>query len=172
MATRKDTPIPLGRNRKPRLAPERGNVVELIATRAPARRPSAQRSAEVFQLGPGLPADLAPTWRTVLAEIDQELLQTLATSDFEPALDVDQVSAMLANYEERWGPGRMIMLMSLARSKAQLMGDAGGDRVEGLVEMLTQVRAYAQHLRFGLEMADAAALRLAAAAKAALERPL
>ena len=104
---------------------------------------------------------------------DKQIADIAATS-FEPAMTKEQVLAAEAKYEKTWGYSRRIAMMTLTRTREELIDGFADDPEfdQALMEMLDHIEHYENHLKAGAEMAGAAIARLACvmAARAEIAR--
>lgn len=94
----------------------------------------------------------------------------LAAINFEPLLTESQVFESEAKYNETWGVKRRITMMSLARSRDQLLSGCEGNEegAEVLLDMIEHIRDYRTHLEAAVELAEAAMARLLCVASKAI----
>jgi N-acetyl-beta-hexosaminidase len=91
-----------------------------------------------------------------------EELAQLAQQDFDAALTDEQVNEYERTQNQTWGYVRRIALVSLARSKAQLLkGFDSTDSTDALMEAMENIQQWREHLLNQAEMANAAFARLA-----------
>lgn len=93
----------------------------------------------------------------------------LLRPEFEPVFTDAQVERMEAAHNKTFGVGRRILMVTLARSGAQLVEMiegmiAGGDD-EAIFEMIDQITQYQTHVTDAAELAEAALARLLWAAQ-------
>lgn len=106
-----------------------------------------------------LGASAAPTLPTPTTDAD---LANMARHSFDALLTQPEVTAYEASTANQWGTSRRIALVSLTRSKAELVaGFSQGDNgPELLMEMVEQVYAWRDHLKNHIELAGMASARL------------
>jgi len=147
----------------------------LAALRLDARRNASDCKAfqvsqqERFMAHPAStnPGAAAP----IIPPMSDEDLASMAGHDFAAQITMREVQEAEAAYEERWGVKRRIALISLTRTKVELVaGFTKGDNgPELLMEMIEHVQDWAAHLRDGLDVAEAATARLTVACAAAMQ---
>jgi hypothetical protein len=83
---------------------------------------------------------------------------------FKAVFTDEQVKSFEAGHNETWGVKRRLLMMTMARSSkemlenfAPLVTDNDGD---AFFELYEQIKDYRDHLKAGVEMADAAMARL------------
>ena len=82
---------------------------------------------------------------------------------FEPVFTKEQVLSFEAAHNETWGVNRRLMMMALARSSEQLtaaFADSAEDNGDTLFALIDQISDYGEHLKSGVELAEAAVARL------------
>ena len=82
---------------------------------------------------------------------------------FEPVFTQEQVLSFEAANNETWGVNRRLMMMALARSSEQLtaaFADSAEDNGDTLFALIDQISDYGEHLKSGVELAEAAVARL------------
>ena len=98
----------------------------------------------------------------------------IAAISFEPVMTKDEVFAAEARYEKTWGLSRRIAMMTLTRTREELIDGFADDPEfdQTLMEMIDHIEHYENHLKAGAEMAGAAIARLACvmAARGEIER--
>ena len=103
-----------------------------------------------------------PTKATDLAELGRITFDSLLTNE-----QVEKIEAAQA----QWGPIRRCALITLARTRQQLVdGFGSGDGPDALLEMIGHVSDYEKHCKELAEMAATAAARLMAVAAATIEK--
>jgi len=83
--------------------------------------------------------------------------------DFEAVFTKAQVLSFEETHNETWGVNRRLMMMTLARSSDQLLAgfaDSAEDNGDVLFALIGQISDYSEHLKYGVELAEAAVARL------------
>ena len=98
-------------------------------------------------------------------------LDDLATIDFEAEMTQEQVKEYETGQNEVWGMKRRITLISLTRTKAELVAGFSDTEngVEMLMEMIDHVHEWRDHLKASLGLAEAASSRLIVTCAAAMK---
>jgi hypothetical protein len=95
----------------------------------------------------------------------------LGQIDFDAVLTNEEFQEYEATQNETWGVNRRIAMITLARSKAQLVGGFGkAGNTDALLEMIERVQDWSDHLKASIEMAEMASARLMAVASAIIYR--
>ena len=82
---------------------------------------------------------------------------------FEPVFTKEQGMSFEAAYNGTWGVNRRLMMMTLASSSEQLItafADSVEDNDDTLITLIDQISNYGEHLKSGMELAEAAVARL------------
>jgi len=80
--------------------------------------------------------------------------------DFEPVFTQEQVEKIEADYNQKWGVSRRLMMIVLARSGASLVERWTRGKGEAFVAMFEAIANYRTHLSAGVDLADSALARL------------
>jgi len=80
--------------------------------------------------------------------------------EFEPVFTQEQVEKIEADYNQKWGVSRRLMMIVLARSGASLVARWTPGKGGAFVVMFEAIADYRNHLRAGVELADSALARL------------
>ena len=81
---------------------------------------------------------------------------------FQPVFTEDQVRQMEANYNESWGVRRRLVMITLARSAAQLAEGFANIDGEAYSELLGHFDDFKNHCKAGIELAESASARMLA----------
>lgn len=83
---------------------------------------------------------------------------------FDPVFTDEQLQSFEENHNETWGVKRRITMMALSRTSDQLIDGFSSLVAEGnsdsFFALLEQITDYRDHLKSGVELADAAFARL------------
>lgn len=100
-----------------------------------------------------------------------QILDELATVQFDAIFSEDDVRAQEAEYNETWGARRRMMLITLARSRTELLNGFGAteDGADTALDLAETLQDYKKHLEAGVELAETARTRLLCIAAAVSE---
>lgn len=102
---------------------------------------------------------------------DSARIDEAAHLEFQAVLTPDQVQDYEATQHETWGPRRRMTLISLTRSKAELLaGFAQGENgADVLMDMIDEVHTWRDHLIATADLAETASARLIITCSALLQ---
>lgn len=83
---------------------------------------------------------------------------------FKPVFTEDQVRQMEADYNESWGARRRLVMITLARTPAQLAEGFADVEGEHFSDLLGHFDDFKAHCKAGMELAESASARLLAVA--------
>lgn len=81
---------------------------------------------------------------------------------FQPVFTEDQVRQMEADYNESWGVRRRLVMITLARTAAQLAEGLRDIDGEAYSELLGHFDDFKAHCKAGMELAESASARMLA----------
>jgi hypothetical protein len=112
----------------------------------------------------------AKTRRARAKPTAEPTMDEVAQRDFTALVTEAQIEESEREYNSIWGMRRRVMLISLARSRDQLLeGFGSGDGPDTLLNMVEEINLYKDHLREGAEIADTAVSRLLCVVHAIIE---
>lgn len=100
---------------------------------------------------------------------EKNILEDFHNVDFEAVFTDSQLTINEAEYNETWGVKRRLMGIVMARSRSELMENA---TAETCLDLYDQISSYCDHLKAGLEIAEAACARLLVVGSALNEQTL
>ena len=85
----------------------------------------------------------------------------LAGENFEPVFTLEQVNEFERNYNESWGVSRRCAMITLVRSKKELIdGWKSLNDNDAILLLINQLIDYRKHLEIGIEITNTALARL------------
>ena len=94
-------------------------------------------------------------------------------ADFAPLMLHEQVAEFEAEYEHTWGSKRRMAMTVLTQSRSELTNGFGQDSSDPatLLDLVNDIKEYADHLAGGAQLANAAIARLLLVAGAGINGP-